>query len=196
MKEKIILTDCDGVLLNWEYAFHTWLETHGHTRKVEDVGLYYDISRQYGMDRPQLWELIKTFNESAAIGFLPPLRDAVYYIKKLHEQHGYVFHVISSLSLDESAGKLRTRNLEKLFGENVWHGFTYLDTGEDKDRGLLPWKGHDLYYVEDKYENAMCAYKYGLTGILMEHGHNMHITNIPKYLNWKGIYTFLTGENE
>ena len=28
---KIILTDADGVLLNWEHGFHSWMGEHGHT---------------------------------------------------------------------------------------------------------------------------------------------------------------------
>ena len=30
LEDKIILTDADGVLLDWESAFHKWMESHGH----------------------------------------------------------------------------------------------------------------------------------------------------------------------
>ena len=30
MQEKIILTDIDGVMLDWEFAFHSWMDVHGH----------------------------------------------------------------------------------------------------------------------------------------------------------------------
>ena len=26
IKDKVILTDCDGVLLDWEFHFYRWLE--------------------------------------------------------------------------------------------------------------------------------------------------------------------------
>ena len=29
--KKIILTDADGVLFNWEYAFNIWMQEHGFT---------------------------------------------------------------------------------------------------------------------------------------------------------------------
>ena len=29
MKDSVILVDCDGVLLNWEYAFDVWMQQHG-----------------------------------------------------------------------------------------------------------------------------------------------------------------------
>ena len=35
-------------------------------------------------------QAIKNFNESAAIGFLHVLRDAQYFVKKLHEQHLFI----------------------------------------------------------------------------------------------------------
>ena len=45
--------------------------------------------------------MVKQFNESAAIGFMIPLRDAQwYYVKLLHEKHRYRFVAITSLSLD------------------------------------------------------------------------------------------------
>ena len=59
-------------------------------------------------------KLDNQFNESAAIGFLPVLRDAMYWVKRLHEQHGYTFVCITSLSLDENAAKLREMNLQKM----------------------------------------------------------------------------------
>ena len=32
MKNKIILTDADGVLLDWEYAFDVWMQQHGFNK--------------------------------------------------------------------------------------------------------------------------------------------------------------------
>ena len=35
VRDKVILTDCDGVLLDWEYHFYKWvLETHGLEQKT------------------------------------------------------------------------------------------------------------------------------------------------------------------
>ena len=121
--QKLILVDADGVLLNWEYAFAIWMEQHGH-EKQSGSEFVYDIGERYGISRDQGRKLIKLFNESAAIGFLPPLRDAMYYVKRLHEEHGYVFHCITSLSTDVNAGRLREMNLRKLFGKTAFTGVT------------------------------------------------------------------------
>ena len=87
-KQKIILTDVDGVLLDWEEGFGVWMEHHGHTM-VEGGKLIYKIGDRYGISNNQGHQLIKQFNESAAIGFLPPVRDAQYYVKLLAEKHQY-----------------------------------------------------------------------------------------------------------
>lgn len=186
---KVILTDCDGVLLNWGYAFDVWMEQKGYTVKNPDA---YDVGEIYGIERSESKKMVRLFNESAAIGFLPPLRDAVEYVRKLHEEHGYVFHVITSLSKDENAQKLRTKNLKKIFGKTAIEKFIYLDTGADKDVELGEYEGKDYVWIEDKVENAEVGATFGLESILMEHGFNMDNKEFPLMKNWKEIYEYLT----
>ena len=193
--KKIILTDADGVILDWEYAVDVWMQQHGFQK--QDGGQFvYNIGKRYGIDADQGKKLIKIFNESAAIGFLPPLRDAMYYIKRLHEEHGYVFHCITSLSKDENAQELRTMNLRKLFGATAFEKFIYLDTGADKDEVLEKYRGKGYYWVEDKITNALAGAKVGLKSLLMEHGHNMDFVGDEAQLvkNWKDVYERITGE--
>lgn len=194
MKDNVILTDADGVLLNWEYAFAIWMEQHGF-KKVPGSELEYNIGKQYGIDWDQGKKLIKIFNESAAIGFLPPLRDAMYYVKRLHEEHGYVFHCITSLSLDPNARKLREMNLAKLFGDTAFEKVVCLDTGADKNEALAPYESTGCWWIEDKPENAQVGHELGLRSILMEHGHNMwhYHQDIPVAKNWKEIYSIIVG---
>jgi uncharacterized HAD superfamily protein len=190
----VILTDVDGVLLNWEYAFDTWMQTHGHS-KVEGGQFKYNIGKRYNISDDQGKQLIKYFNESAAIGFLPPLRDAMHYVKKLHEEHGFVFHAITSLSLDKNAIHLREMNLKKLFGETVFEKIVCLDTGADKNDALMPYKDSGLWWVEDKIDNCLVGTNLGLNSLLMEHGHNMDFNHkeIPRVKNWREVYDIVLG---
>jgi predicted ATP-dependent endonuclease of OLD family len=158
---KIILVDADGVLLNWEYAFCCWMEQHGY-EQIENGNHEYDIAKRFSITKEQAKAKVKIFNESAAIAFLPALRDAMFYVKRLHEEHGYEFHCIT-----------------------------------DKDEALAEYKDSDLYWVEDKMENAIAGQRVGLKSILMEHGFNMNDEvpeGIYKALNWKDIYEHITGE--
>ena len=193
LSQQVILVDADGVLLNWEYAFSIWMETHGFVKQTGSE-FEYDIGRRYNIDHAQGRKLIKIFNESAAIGFLPPLRDAMYWVKRLHEEHGYVFHCITSLSLDPSAGKLREMNLSKLFGPTAFEKIVCLETGADKHDALAEYRDSGCWWVEDKPENAEVGHALGLRSILMEHGHNMSHANkqIPVVKNWREIYAIIT----
>lgn len=195
--QKIILTDCDGAVLNWEYSFDIYLQQHGF-KKVVGGEFKYDIGKRYGIPYEHGIRLIKQFNESAAIGFLPALRDSVEYVTKLHNKHGYKFHVITSLSADKNAQELRKMNLQKVFGEGIFEKFIFLDTGESKDRVLLQYRDKDYWWIEDRIDNAEAGYTVGLRSILMEHGHNMDYDHehIPRVKNWQEIYTIITGERD
>lgn len=188
--KKVILTDCDGVLLNWEYAFTVWMASRNYkvySGKEEN----YDIGERYCLDKKEKRRLVKDFNESAAIGFLPPLRDAMYYVDLLHRKHGYVFHMITSLSLDSSAQALRIQNTRKLFGETAFEKFVFLDTGADKDDALNEYKDTGHIWIEDKFENAECGDRCGLESILVEHSHNMNNDKFPTFASWKEIYEYI-----
>lgn len=191
MNEKLILTDCDGVLLNWEYAFGMWMHKHGHD-EIQDGRLKYGVSNRFDLTKDQARILVKTFNESASIGFLPVLRDAQKYVAQLHDE-GYTFHVITSLSLDEDAHYLREMNLDKLFGEGVFEKVIYTDTGGDKDGLLEEYVDSGLYWVEDKIANAELGHRLGLTSLLMEHGHNMDYEGPCRLVkNWEEIYGIIS----
>lgn len=188
--EKVILTDVDGVLLNWGYAFKVWMEQKGYNVKDPDV---YNVDKIFDMNRAESKKMVRHFNESAAIGFLPPLRDAIHYVRKLHEEHGYVFHAITSLSLDPHAARLREENLKKLFGETAFAKVLCLDTGADKDDALIPYADSGAVWIEDKVENAEVGDKFGLDSILIEHAYNMDNTDFPLMKNWKEVYEYLEG---
>lgn len=190
--KKLILTDVDGVLLNWEWAFDIWMGEHGY---VLDRGKEskYRLEKRYNLDTPEVLKLVKIFNESAAIGFLPPLRDAVQFVRQLHYDHGYIFHGITSLSLDKNAHKLRHMNLWKLFGDGVFDGIHFLDTDSSKESVLELYMDTGYWWIEDKIVNAEAGLKLGLKPLIMEHGHNMdYIGPIPLVKDWAEIYNIIT----
>ena len=194
--DRLILTDCDGVCLDWEWAFNVWMQEHGF-EEIAGSKLQYDMSIRYNVSKDQIRKLIKVFNESAAIGFLPAQRDAVYYIKRLHEEHGFRFHAITSLSLDPNAQKLREMNIHKLFGPTAFERIVCLDTGAHKDEALEEYEGTGCWWCEDKPENAEAGYRLGLRPLLLEHGHNMSYSHpdITIVKNWREIYQVVTGQS-
>jgi hypothetical protein len=189
--EKLILVDADGVLLAWDYAFDVWMNERGFSMSPNGDKTY-SLEKKYNISPGLSVDLIKLFNESAAIGFLPPLRDAVHYVRSLHEDHGYEFVCITSLSTDKNAGKLRKKNLKKLFGKTAFRDIICLETGAPKDDALLPYKNSGLIWVEDRVINAQTGAKLGLKSIIMEHGHNLWYKGpIPVVKNWAEIYDMI-----
>ena len=192
MNENIILTDCDGVLCDWEYAFHQWCK---HTKGLTPQNNAYNVATQFNMEKDEGKELVEEFNASAAIAFLPPLRDAVYYMKRLNMLHGYKFHCITSLSTNKYAQKLRIQNLELLFGKEMFDDYIILGCGDDKDEALEPYRDTECWWIEDKPKNAELGESLGLNSILVAHPHNKYYDgNIPRYYRWKEIYKHITGE--
>lgn len=184
-KYKIILTDCDGVLLDWEVAFRTWMEEKGYEPQVKGV---YEMDVAYGLEKQDCKRLIREFNSSAWMGYLRAFRDARSGIAKLYEA-GYRFHCITSLSLDKKAKRLRKQNLDNVFGKGVFKEVVCLDTGADKQEALEEYEGSGFYWIEDKAENAECGLEFGLKSILIEHEHNKNYKNdqVVRAADWAGI---------
>jgi hypothetical protein len=193
--DKLILSDCDDVLLSWEWAFTVWMQEKGYTIADGHKKTYALHHWFTDLELPDARKLIVQFNESAAIGFLPAFRDSMFYVKRLYEEHGYRFHVITSLSLDGNAGRLREMNLHKMFGDAIV-SVECLDTGADKGEALAPYKGSGLFWVEDKYSNYKLGLDMGLNSILMVHGHNMNEDPLNGKIvhSWKDIYEYITAK--
>ena len=141
--DKRIILDCDGVLLDWAYAFDVWMVEHGYS-KISNTNQYYEQTRRYGISQVEAVSQIKRFNESGCVGFIPAFRDSVEYVTKLSEL-GWKFEVISCLDKDKYAQKLRQKNLLHLFGDV----FDFIDCALDftvgKEQYLLDrYKGKRL----------------------------------------------------
>ena len=190
-----ILTDADGVLLNWRDSFDYYMMYNHSIFATGDVR-EYDQTIRYNMASEDIKRYILQFNNSSNIGFLPPLYDSVKYVKKLYEM-GYTFKVITSLSLNPFSQELRTKNLKKIFG-NAIQSIDYLDTSADKDE-ILEEYSHtypEHYWIEDKVKNAFVGAKFGFDSMLLKHPYTKleDTTGITVCSDWKQIYERIIGE--
>ena len=192
MKDNIILVDCDGVLLDWEPYFFNWMKQKHGIERVDPTK--YNVGKAMGMTPEEGRHYVAAYNASTHMANIGPLRDAVKYVRKLHSDYGYKFHVITSQTDDLSAREFRKYNLETLFGPGLFDGITILNAGADKDKELSKWKDSGCYWVEDKTMNADVGKKLGLSSILMGHPHNVDIDRHVRVQNWKEIYNIITGE--
>ena len=182
---KIILTDCDGVLLNWEESFHQWMTQKGYN-KVRHAT--YDLAAAYDLHRENQHDVVREFNASAWMCCLPQFRDSMSGVARLVEA-GYRFDVITSLGLDPYAKKLRQQNLDTVFGKTPWNSLTCLDTAADKDAALEPYRNTRMWWIEDLPKNCEAGLKVGLKPILITHDHNRDYYNpdVVRVNNWNEI---------
>jgi len=191
LNEKVILTDCDGVLLDWEYHFYKWLKATEGLEKLHD---FYNIAKATGIDHDVGAALVAKFNTSRYMLSLSPLRDAIKYVRKLHEEHGYIFHVITSQTDDINGQQYRKSNLKNVFGD-VFDGFTILGCGDDKIDALKEWEGTECWWIEDKVANIEMGNQVGLRGILINHTWNKNTNyKCDRADKWKDVYNIITGD--
>ena len=196
LDKRIILTDVDGVLLEWENHFETWMLGKGYTASLGKENLY-SMEKRYGLDTAIKEQLIEEFNNSAWMSNQDPMPGSQTWVKLLHAE-GWTFIPITSQTTDIPAQELRKRRLKELFGGTVFENFFILETGADKDSALAEFHGTDLWWVEDKPENALLGLDYGLKPLLVDHTYNKKFKHqeIARVKNWSHIYRVINGKNK
>ena len=186
-----IIVDCDGVLLDWAYAFNVWMLEQGY-KKISNTNSY-SLSLRYGISDDEATRQIRNFNESGCVGFIPAFKDSVEYVTKLYNL-GYKFDVISCLDKDKYAQELREKNLIHLFG-NV---FDFINCGLDhteskKDYLLSRYSGKSYYWIEDSVNHAQSGQTIGLKSVIMDHDYNQEWKGL-RVKNWKEFYSLITND--
>ena len=198
---RIILTDVDGVLLEWENHFTQWMLKRSHFVRGKRRQTYkllpnkqseYAMEKRFGVTPTVIQREIREFNRSAWMATQPPLPEAVTYVKLLHAE-GWTFIPITSQTSDKPAQELRKRRMGDLFGDQVFTNYHILGTGADKDSALAEFHNTGLYWVEDKPKNALAGLNYGLKPILIDHPYNRDFKHpdIIRVNNWQQIHKIL-----
>ncbi len=200
--DRIILTDVDGVLLEWEYHFTQWmLQRNYYDDKEQRVYPYkllpdkqntYEMADRFGLSITEIRKEIREFNKSAWMGTQCPMPDSQTWVKLLAAE-GWTFIPITSQTSDIPAQELRKKRLGELFGDHIFKNYHILDTGSDKDSVLAEFHNTGLYFIEDKPKNALTGLKYGVRPILIDHPYNRDFQHpdIIRVNNWKQIHELL-----
>lgn len=185
-----ILTDVDGVLLDWESQFNAWMIGRGY-KLLKPAA--YDLESRYGIKSKEAMSVCETFNQTAEIGFLDAFKDSIKYTRKINEETGAMFICISSLSSNKAAQKLRTINLSVVF-KDIFDDFIYLPCGSDKGDVLDQFAYTGMWWIEDKPENAEAGLSRGLNCILINHPYNISQKvhpSIHRVNNWREIHSLI-----
>ena len=187
MVNKTILTDCDGVLLDWETKFETWMKRLGYKLNASRLNVY-SISEQYGINDQTSMELIARFNSGSDFESLTAWRDSVKYVQRLHTE-GWNFVVITTAGTHPWTPGLRKSNLDKIFGEGIFNEIHVLPLHSDKGVVLKNYQDSKLFWIEAKPSNAELGLRYGLSPLLMSVAHNADYKGpVPVVNNWAEIY--------
>jgi hypothetical protein len=200
---RIILTDVDGVLLEWEHHFTKWMQLRSYFNK-QGTRIYpyklsdnsqddYDMSKRFEVSKETISQEIREFNRSAWMGTQRPMLESQTWVKLLHAE-GWTFVPITSQTSDIPAQALRKKRLGELFGEHVFTNYQILGTGADKDGALSEFHDTGVYWVEDKPKNALAGLSYGLKPILIDHPYNRDFNHpdIIRVNNWQQIHEILS----
>ena len=192
-----IITDVDGVLLDWFSAFETWIvevkgikPLHGNTPST------YRLTDKYPLTSEELVEHIAEFNTSNAFGELKAIDGAVEYLGLLFQDNSKDISWLSSGSVEgheEECFDMRSKNLKDCFGKDIPGTLLVMKTS--KEGYLKEYKeefGEDLIFIEDSLEHAEVAIKSGIKTILL--GYSYNGTNkssklLYKAKNWKEVYS-------
>jgi len=191
--KKIILTDCDGVLVNWNDGFDKFMLEQGYPR-IPWTDHEYSIAVRHGITHQQAQKFVAEFNESSRIANLGPFADSVEYVKKLADE-GFRFIVVTSISDAPQANFYRTQNLISIFGD-IFDEIVCLEMGISKAHELQRWAGTGYFWIEDHMRQAEAGYEVGLRTILINHPYNAHYGTdlFPKvsYKSpWQEIYAMV-----
>lgn len=192
---KKILTDVDGVLLDYTSSFEEWIENEKYPAFVFEDSLHDFICIEEWLDisLAEALELINEFNESSYFSNIPAFEDAEKYVNKLKED-GYDFVAITACSSDENSLLARKRNLEKYF-PGVFSEIIH--TGLHSKQGKKPYleQFEDCIWVEDTYKYALSGHEVGHKVYLMAGNRNLGVVpefGITGVNSWEQIYFDLT----
>ena len=188
--DKIILTDVDGVLLDWETAFEHYAEAKGYAFNAHKR-IVYNMGEQLGITHEEAFELISGFNHSEEFGRIAPYEDSVEYVKRFKDE-GYKFVAITTAGEHPYTWPLRRQNLDIVFGNGAIDELYVLPLNGDKGIELVKYKDSGLFWIEDKPSNAELGYQYGLNPLLMSTFHNQSYNGgVPRVNTWEEIYRII-----
>jgi len=195
---KIILTDCDGVLLDWREGFIRFMLNRGHTPRPE-FKTEYLLGTYFGLTDGEFYRHVEMFNSGRwEFGTLKAEPGAITGIKALSEL-GYRFIAISACSSSKQAFVLRRANLYNIFGD-VFDEVHCLDLKDGKKSHLA--YHEPTFWIEDKMSCCLEGVDAGHKCILIDQPWNKDFDDrrIEKCQDWDAIVayinTVLDGQND
>ena len=186
---KKVLTDIDGVCLNWLEAYERYMVNQGY--KI--IGGHTDhkkLGDRFGISFEETMEHVEIFNSGHwEFGTLRPEEGAVDAVKYLHSKE-YELIGITSCSTHPQTVALRKANLYNVFGP-AFSEVHCVSVGESKTTHLSE---HDpCFWIEDKATACVDGLVYGHKCILMDRPWNGDYIDdrLARCYSWQEVIEFI-----
>ena len=157
--KNLILTDIDGVLLNWGVAFNAWASMLGYKAKNDAICIF----EKYALTKTEGLSLIEAFHKTSEASQLTPVYNSEQVVKSL-AKNGWRFVAISSV--DESFRPGRVENLQRIFGD-IFNEVHCVGTLGDKKAILEGYKDQASCWIDDMFSNVKVGHELGLKSFWM-----------------------------
>jgi 5'(3')-deoxyribonucleotidase len=183
--KKVLLTDVDGVLVDWIGSFGKFAEKKGFNLKMPTPKTW-EMTEWFGETPEKIDELIKEFNGSESFASIPAFEDAQKIIPILADHYDIV--AITCCSDDQKVVERRTKNLE-VFGVKFKDIHCLPQTASKTD--LLKSYSPTIW-VEDRIEGAEAGHRLGHKSFLRKSTYNEMCSNkeIKIVSTWEEILKF------
>lgn len=193
MTNKIILTDCDGVILDWMDRFIAYMLGEGYSiyqdeHNQYELGALFDISEEEASDR------IAAFNDGDwRFGTLQAFDGAEEAMSVLSTL-GYSFVAITSCSEKSRVTALRKANLYNVFGD-VFKEVHCIGVNQNKTPILK--KYEPTFWIEDRLRHALEGIDAGHKSILIDRRWNQKDDDqqVKRLYSWAEIVQYIINEN-
>ncbi len=188
---KLILTDIDGVVLQWGNAFGLYVKEIGLVNPDHEIQQFYDVAELLNITEEEANKLVLQFHDSEYFKHLTPYSDAVTYLHKLARE-GYRFIAISAVGDTEHIYQSRLDNLNKYF----FHVFEDLHIVSPRT-SKIPYlsKYSNAIWIEDSLEHAKSGVEVGHTSLFMDRGDDLRNQKAEPPIitveSWQDVYNYL-----
>ncbi len=181
--DKIILSDVDSVLLNFNAGFEIYLRELNYPIRP-DFHSHNNLTSALNLSFEEEQILVHNFFETDGVFELSAVSHAIDAVQTLYG-HGWDFVAISACPSSQTIRERRFQNLEEVFGIN------FLDlhlTGAGGCKKSVLSSYDPAIWVEDNHVNAVVGHELGHRTFLIDYPHN-RIDGCPveRVNDWKEI---------
>lgn len=189
---KVILTDVDEVIFNWQKSFEKWILREGRYQPTEPLGNYWNVEQWLNISDDEGTELIQEFNHMEE--FWPdfePLPRVQENVEILHKE-GFKFVAITACATDDWTHSKRWENLQKCFGQ-AFDTLHCVGLWQSKRSTLARYRS--AYWVDDKFNHALDGALEGHKSYLMSYPWNVdsHDERLIRVSSWDDITKDILG---